>query len=308
MGALLGLVLGLGVLLIWRSGPRAPQLATAGRRGGPRAVRELLRQAGVDGVGPAQLLGGSGRVCALVAFGARPGAHSTVDRRRRASRVFAFFAAGGGGAPHAPASAGRAARAVARGGRQPRLGRARRHVAARGPGRAGSARPGRAARDRSRGSARPTGRPDGSRDCLDALKDELADPVGDRVCETVRVAREVGGSDLGTVLRTLSELLRADARTRAELETRQGWVVNAARLAVAAPWVVLLLLGTQSHDAARVRLRRAARCCSAIGAARVRGGLPDHAAHRPAARGTAGAAVSRWLLGAGARPGRPRSA
>ena len=65
-------------------------------------------------------------------------------------------------------------------------------------------------------------------DCLDVLKGELADPVGDRICETVRVAREVGGSDLGSVLRTLSGLLRADARTRAELETRQGWVVNAA--------------------------------------------------------------------------------
>ena len=48
------------------------------------------------------------------------------------------------------------------------------------------------------------------------------------------------------MLRALSELLRTDARTRAELETRQGWVVNAARLAVAAPWIVLLLLGTQS--------------------------------------------------------------
>jgi tight adherence protein B len=84
-------------------------------------------------------------------------------------------------------------------------------------------------------------------DCLDALKRDLADPVGDRICETVRVAREVGGSDLGTVLRTLSELLRSDARTRSELETRQGWIVNAARLAVAAPWLVLLLLGTQSQ-------------------------------------------------------------
>ena len=39
---------------------------------------------------------------------------------------------------------------------------------------------------------------------------------------------------------------QADARTRAELETRQGWIVNAARLAVAAPWAVLLLLGTRS--------------------------------------------------------------
>src|SRR5581483_7320952 len=26
-------------------------------------------------------------------------------------------------------------------------------------------------------------------DCLDALKEDLADPVGDRVCETMRVAR-----------------------------------------------------------------------------------------------------------------------
>jgi tight adherence protein B len=81
--------------------------------------------------------------------------------------------------------------------------------------------------------------------CLDLLKEDLADPVADRICETLRVAREVGGTDLGRVLRTLSTFLREDARTRAELETRQGWTVNAARLAVAAPWVVLLLLATQ---------------------------------------------------------------
>jgi tight adherence protein B len=83
-------------------------------------------------------------------------------------------------------------------------------------------------------------------ECLDRLKDSLADPVGDRIVETLRVAREVGGSDLGRVLRTLATFLREDARARAELETRQGWVVQAARLAVAAPWVVLLLLATQS--------------------------------------------------------------
>jgi tight adherence protein B len=84
-------------------------------------------------------------------------------------------------------------------------------------------------------------------DALDRLKDELSDPVGDRIIETLRVAREVGGTDLGRVLRTLAAFLREDARTRAELETRQGWVVQAARLAVAAPWVVLLLLATQQQ-------------------------------------------------------------
>ncbi|NHA69233.1 type II secretion system F family protein, partial [Phycicoccus flavus] len=79
-------------------------------------------------------------------------------------------------------------------------------------------------------------------DCLDRLKARLSDPVADRLVESLRIAREVGGSDLGRLLRTLSGFLREDARTRAELETRQSWTVNAARLAVAAPWVVLAML------------------------------------------------------------------
>lgn len=77
---------------------------------------------------------------------------------------------------------------------------------------------------------------------VDRLKAGLADPVADRIIESLRMAREVGGSDLGRLLRTLSAFLREDARTRAELETRQGWTVNAARLALAAPWVLLGLL------------------------------------------------------------------
>lgn len=79
-------------------------------------------------------------------------------------------------------------------------------------------------------------------DALDRLKERLADPVGDRVVEGLRIAREVGGGDLGRVLRGLSGYLRDDARTRSELEARQSWTVNGARLAVAAPWLVLLLL------------------------------------------------------------------
>lgn len=85
-------------------------------------------------------------------------------------------------------------------------------------------------------------------DCLDRLKDRLSDPVGDRLVESLRIAREVGGSDLGRLLRTLSAFLREDSRTRAELETRQGWTVNAARLAVAAPWLVLLMLSTRGES------------------------------------------------------------
>ncbi len=78
-----------------------------------------------------------------------------------------------------------------------------------------------------------------------ALKDRLADPVADRLVEALRITREVGGSDLGRLLRTLSGFLREDLRTRGELQARQSWTVTAARLAVAAPWAVLALLSTR---------------------------------------------------------------
>lgn len=82
-------------------------------------------------------------------------------------------------------------------------------------------------------------------ECLDRLKNRLADPVGDRVIEGLRVAREVGGGELGRLLRNLSGYLRDEARTRSELEARQAWTVNGARLAVAAPWLVLLMMSFQ---------------------------------------------------------------
>lgn len=108
-------------------------------------------------------------------------------------------------------------------------------------------------------------------DALDRLKERLADPVGDRVVEALRVAREVGGGDLGRLLRNLSTFLREDARTRSELESRQAWTVNGARLAVSAPWFVLLLLSFQREVIGRyatpagvvVLLGGAATCVSA---------------------------------------------
>jgi len=222
VGAFLGLTLGLGVLLIWRSGPRAPRRDPA-LPARPSRREELLRQAGVEGVGSLQLLAAQ-LGCALLAG-------LVVLVMTRALTVAACFACFGFFGPVLMvrrmqrrrqvalrelwpeaidnlASAVRAGMSLAEG-----LGA----LAERGPA---ELRP---AFARFGAAYRASGR---FGDCLDSLKDDLADPVGDRVCETLRVAREVGGSDLGTVLRTLSELLRSDARTRSELETRQGWVVN----------------------------------------------------------------------------------
>ena len=101
---------------------------------------------------------------------------------------------------------------------------------------------------------------------LDRLKDELADPTADRVIEALRLAREVGGSELGRTLRTLSGFLRDEQRVRKELEARQTWVVVAARMAFATPWAVLLLLATKPEAVAAYRGRGGAMVL-AIGAA-----------------------------------------
>lgn len=77
------------------------------------------------------------------------------------------------------------------------------------------------------------------------LKAELADPVGDRICEALLSARDVGGTDLGRTLRSLGDFIRQDLRFRGEARARQSWTINGARLAVGAPWVVLVLLCTR---------------------------------------------------------------
>ncbi|WP_350349559.1 type II secretion system F family protein [Agromyces sp. G08B096] len=80
---------------------------------------------------------------------------------------------------------------------------------------------------------------------VDRLKARLADPVADRILETLRMAREVGGSEITQVLRGLSGYLREDAALRAEVRSRQSWIRNAARLGVAAPWLLLLVLAAK---------------------------------------------------------------
>ena len=86
-------------------------------------------------------------------------------------------------------------------------------------------------------------------DGLSALCEELADPVADRVAASIRVARDVGGTQLPGILRGLSRALRQEAAARGEAEARQSWVVAAARLGVAAPWAVLLVLSTRPEVA-----------------------------------------------------------
>ncbi|MEH3034409.1 MAG: type II secretion system F family protein [Aeromicrobium erythreum] len=239
MGTLIGLGLGLGILLVWRGWtdprPRA-------HRQGPDVLTRLLVRAGLGDVSPLGLVGvcaGAAAVGGLVmlvmsgvlvvaaVFAALSGLLPVAVVRGRAARRLREHAELWPDVVDNLASAVRAGLS---------LPEALIQVGERGPStlREPFAR---FARD-----YQATGR---FHDSLDLLKQRLADPVGDRVVESLRVAREVGGGDLGRVLRSLSGFLRDDLRTRSELEARQSWTVNGARLAVAAPWLVLLAMSLQ---------------------------------------------------------------
>ncbi|HAQ59373.1 MAG TPA: type II secretion protein F [Microbacterium sp.] len=81
------------------------------------------------------------------------------------------------------------------------------------------------------------------------LKALLADSIADRIVETLRMARHVGGTELPAVLRALSAAVRADAALRSEVEARQSWIRGAAVLGVVAPWAILALLSLRPEGA-----------------------------------------------------------
>jgi tight adherence protein B len=81
------------------------------------------------------------------------------------------------------------------------------------------------------------------------LKTSLSDPIADRIVETLRMARQVGGTELVPVLQALAASVRADAALRAEVEARQSWLRGAAVLGVVAPWIVLALLAARPEGA-----------------------------------------------------------
>jgi tight adherence protein B len=242
MGALVGLGVGIGLLLIWSAFfvPQVPRPEPRGRR----RTAQLLARAGLGDVSVSgfvivcavlgtvtafviQVVSGTPPVAVVFGLmGAWLPVAAVSARARRRQREFAEVW------PEAVDNLSSAVRAGMS------LPDALAALGVRGPV------PLREAFDQFALDYQVTGR---FGECLDRLKDRLADPVGDRVVEGLRIAREVGGGELGQLLRNLSGYLREDARTRSELESRQAWTVNGARLAVAAPWLVLLFMSFQSE-------------------------------------------------------------
>ncbi|WP_454044436.1 type II secretion system F family protein [Cellulosimicrobium sp. Marseille-Q8652] len=247
MGVVVGLLLGAGLFCVWWScwepAPRRPRRDD----GWYARTQDLLVQAGAPSVTPGALVVSSVGVCLVVVLVA-----GVLTRSLTIAACFALIAAS------APA-------VLVRSRARRRRARLRDvwpevvdHLAS--GVRAGLSLPEAVGQLGDRGPAELRGpfllfaqdyRASGRfGDCLDALKGRLADPVADRIVEALRLTRDVGGTDLGRLLRTLSAFLREDARTRGELEARQSWTINGARLAVAGPWVVLAFLATRPETAA----------------------------------------------------------
>ena len=226
MGAISGLLAGLGLVLIWQACTSEPPQWRSERS---RRLGDLLIQAGAGRTSPAAFVGGSlgfGAVVALgflgttgvwsiaVAFGTiaalLPFLLISSRARARRTRLREVW-------PEAVDTLVSGIRAGMS------LPEALASLAERGP---------EAVRAEFSAFAvdyAATARFDES---LGRLKSRFADPVADRIVEALHLAHEVGGSELG------------------ELEARQSWTVNGARVAVAAPWLVLALLSTRPQAAA----------------------------------------------------------
>jgi tight adherence protein B len=84
---------------------------------------------------------------------------------------------------------------------------------------------------------------------LDNLKARLANPIADRFIEITRLASASGGRGYLSALRSQALQLRLENATWSEIQAKQNWVLGTAKLAVLAPWLVLVLLGMRPETA-----------------------------------------------------------
>jgi len=85
--------------------------------------------------------------------------------------------------------------------------------------------------------------------CLDNFKVRLANPVADRFVELTRIAHTSGGRGYLAALRNQSAQLRNENAVWSEIQAKQNWVLSTAKLAILAPWLVLVLLGFRRETA-----------------------------------------------------------
>ena len=85
---------------------------------------------------------------------------------------------------------------------------------------------------------------------LAQLQSELSEIHVDRLVTLVSVVTDAGGRGFHEALRQQAKIARDDLALWGELESKQGWVTGTAKVAIAAPWIIVTLLCSRPENVA----------------------------------------------------------
>jgi tight adherence protein B len=83
---------------------------------------------------------------------------------------------------------------------------------------------------------------------LRQLRDALVDVHVDRLVELIRIITSAGGQGFHAALRNQAIQVRAELALNGELESKQGWVTGTAKVAIMAPWLIVVMLCSRPEN------------------------------------------------------------
>jgi tight adherence protein B len=86
-------------------------------------------------------------------------------------------------------------------------------------------------------------------EALQNLRETFNHPGSDQIFEALLLSKTLGGGELLNILKTLSAFQREELALNKEIAIKHGWIKSSAHISAAAPWLLLLMIGTQSGTA-----------------------------------------------------------
>lgn len=84
---------------------------------------------------------------------------------------------------------------------------------------------------------------------INNLRKKFAHHGSDQIFEALILSRTLGGGELLNTFRTLGSFQREDLALNKEIAIKHGWIKSSAHISSAAPWILLLIIGSQSGTA-----------------------------------------------------------
>lgn len=85
-------------------------------------------------------------------------------------------------------------------------------------------------------------------EALTRLKRKFSNSAADFTIELLKLTNASGSAGYVSALSNQAKSLRMDSILKAELDAKQGWVVGTAKLAVAAPWLIVSVLAIRPEN------------------------------------------------------------